>query len=254
MPQAASMSICSRPASSTRPRSPARPCSTRQRHRFGFDHRRADNRIEGEEERRDHARRRRGGVIFVIRRQQQRQSCESIRPAAALRACLSGANQVQAWVGDEQHTRRKRLPPRRAGAITGIGVAAGSGVCLRVECIWPAGPSKACWGPDPGRTMRKCVPAEDHWKPATICVRCFSYATSVSFAITKSAKRIRRPTYNTSADCGSITCDFCLRGSWKMIWWQLGEVAGKRTLKKASFDYDDACSAVVKRCEVLCRN
>jgi hypothetical protein len=37
----------------------------------------------------------------------------------------------------------------------------------------------------------------------------------------------------------------------KTIWWQRGEIRGKRTLKAAVNDYYDACSAVVKRCEVL---
>ncbi len=35
-------------------------------------------------------------------------------------------------------------------------------------------------------------------------------------------------------------------------WWrQIGEVDGGRTLKRASREYYDACSAIIKRCEVL---
>jgi hypothetical protein len=36
-------------------------------------------------------------------------------------------------------------------------------------------------------------------------------------------------------------------------WWRgLGEVHKRRTLKQASTDYFDACSAIIKRCERLC--
>jgi hypothetical protein len=37
-------------------------------------------------------------------------------------------------------------------------------------------------------------------------------------------------------------------------WYDLGEVTGRWTFKQASYDFYDACSAVVKRCEALCRN
>jgi hypothetical protein len=37
-------------------------------------------------------------------------------------------------------------------------------------------------------------------------------------------------------------------------WYDLGEVTGRWTFKQASYDFYDSCSAVVKRCEALCRN
>lgn len=40
----------------------------------------------------------------------------------------------------------------------------------------------------------------------------------------------------------------------KRIWWELGEVSGKRTLKRAAAEFYDVCSAVVKRCETLCQS
>ncbi len=40
-----------------------------------------------------------------------------------------------------------------------------------------------------------------------------------------------------------------LQSSWR----KAGELRGKRTLKQAARDYYDSCSAIVKRCEVLCR-
>jgi hypothetical protein len=39
----------------------------------------------------------------------------------------------------------------------------------------------------------------------------------------------------------------------KTIWWKLGEISGKRTLKEAAYDYYNACSTAVKGCEVLCQ-
>lgn len=37
-------------------------------------------------------------------------------------------------------------------------------------------------------------------------------------------------------------------------WWRnLGETNNRRTLKKASSDYYNTCSAIIKRCEVLCK-
>jgi hypothetical protein len=39
----------------------------------------------------------------------------------------------------------------------------------------------------------------------------------------------------------------------KTWWWKLGETGPRHTLKKAVFDYYDACSAIVKRCEALCK-
>lgn len=36
-------------------------------------------------------------------------------------------------------------------------------------------------------------------------------------------------------------------------WYQVGEVTGQRTFKQAAFDFYDACSAVIKRCEARCR-
>lgn len=36
-------------------------------------------------------------------------------------------------------------------------------------------------------------------------------------------------------------------------WHQLGEVSGRRTFKQATYDFYDACSAVVKRCEAICQ-
>jgi hypothetical protein len=40
----------------------------------------------------------------------------------------------------------------------------------------------------------------------------------------------------------------------KSLWWDLREIRQKRTLKRASEDFYNACSSIVKRCEVLCRN
>ena len=36
-------------------------------------------------------------------------------------------------------------------------------------------------------------------------------------------------------------------------WWSLAEVNKRRTFKRASRDFFEACSIVVKRCETLCR-
>lgn len=36
-------------------------------------------------------------------------------------------------------------------------------------------------------------------------------------------------------------------------WYQLGEVAGTRTMKQATSEFCDACSVVIKRCEALCQ-
>ncbi len=35
------------------------------------------------------------------------------------------------------------------------------------------------------------------------------------------------------------------------VWHSLGEVSGRRTMKQAAEDYYDACSAIIRRCEVL---
>src|SRR3954453_12452082 len=37
-------------------------------------------------------------------------------------------------------------------------------------------------------------------------------------------------------------------------WFNLGEVASHRTFKQASYEFYNACSAVIKRCEALCQN
>jgi hypothetical protein len=37
----------------------------------------------------------------------------------------------------------------------------------------------------------------------------------------------------------------------KSVWWERGEIGRKRVLKTAVAEYYEACSAVVKRCEVL---
>jgi hypothetical protein len=37
-------------------------------------------------------------------------------------------------------------------------------------------------------------------------------------------------------------------------WFQLGEVTGRFTFKQAAYDYYDACSAVIKRCEAICQS
>jgi hypothetical protein len=37
-------------------------------------------------------------------------------------------------------------------------------------------------------------------------------------------------------------------------WFEMGEIGGKRTLKKAANDFYDDCMAIVKRCEVIWRN
>jgi hypothetical protein len=39
----------------------------------------------------------------------------------------------------------------------------------------------------------------------------------------------------------------------KSHWWRISVIRGKMTLKQAAFRYYDACSAIVKRCEVLCQ-
>ncbi len=36
-------------------------------------------------------------------------------------------------------------------------------------------------------------------------------------------------------------------------WFELGEVTGQRTIKQAASDFYDACSVIIKRCEVLCQ-
>lgn len=36
-------------------------------------------------------------------------------------------------------------------------------------------------------------------------------------------------------------------------WYRLGEVTTSRTFKQAAFEFYDACSVVVKRCEALCQ-
>lgn len=40
----------------------------------------------------------------------------------------------------------------------------------------------------------------------------------------------------------------------KTKWFELGEIGGKRTLKKAVEEYYDACSGVIKRCEAVWHN
>ena len=35
-------------------------------------------------------------------------------------------------------------------------------------------------------------------------------------------------------------------------WYNLGEVSGRRTLKRAAEDFYGACSAIIKRCEAIC--
>jgi hypothetical protein len=37
-------------------------------------------------------------------------------------------------------------------------------------------------------------------------------------------------------------------------WYNLGEVSGHWTFKQAAYDFYDACSTVIKRCEALCQN
>jgi hypothetical protein len=37
-------------------------------------------------------------------------------------------------------------------------------------------------------------------------------------------------------------------------WHHLGEVSGHRTFKQAAYDFYDACSAVIKRCEAICQS
>ncbi len=37
-------------------------------------------------------------------------------------------------------------------------------------------------------------------------------------------------------------------------WYQVGEVTGQRTFKQAAYDFYDACSAIVKRCEAICQS
>ncbi len=37
----------------------------------------------------------------------------------------------------------------------------------------------------------------------------------------------------------------------KRHWFNIGEIKGKRTLKRAANDFYDACAAIIKRCEVI---
>jgi hypothetical protein len=37
------------------------------------------------------------------------------------------------------------------------------------------------------------------------------------------------------------------------LWWALGIVSDRWTFKQAAHEFYDACSAVIKRCEDLCR-
>jgi hypothetical protein len=37
----------------------------------------------------------------------------------------------------------------------------------------------------------------------------------------------------------------------RTAWYELGEIGGKRTMKRAAEEYFDACSSVIKRCEAL---
>jgi hypothetical protein len=44
---------------------------------------------------------------------------------------------------------------------------------------------------------------------------------------------------------------FLPTGKIRTMWYDLGEVYGKRTLRAAADEYCDACSAIIKRCEAL---
>lgn len=37
-------------------------------------------------------------------------------------------------------------------------------------------------------------------------------------------------------------------------WVRVGEVAGQRTFKQAAYEFYDACSAIIKQCEAICRS
>jgi hypothetical protein len=44
---------------------------------------------------------------------------------------------------------------------------------------------------------------------------------------------------------------FFSTGKLEKRWWRLGEIRPRRTLKKAVQTYYDACSSIVRRCEVI---